>query len=187
MQNPTHKRKIREQAFKLLFQAEFKEKADAYEASNLYFDILKEEMNTISEEEFEVIKSEADKKFKLCMEKLPQIDDMINAADLGQKTERFGQVELTVTRLALYEMLYDDNVPEAVAINEAVELTKMYATAEAAGFVNGVLAQFSKDRDKSTSKGKRTQSKNALLDEKKSRKNSAKVYVGKAKKDSKAD
>lgn len=72
---------------------------------------------------------------------LPQIDEIINAAVSGWKTDRMGKVELTIIRLALYEMKYDDDVPVSVAINEAVELTKKYGSDEAPSFVNGILAK----------------------------------------------
>ena len=52
-----------------------------------------------------------------------------------------GKVELTVLRLAVYEMRYDDDIPEKVAINEAIELSKKFGGDEAPAFVNGVLAK----------------------------------------------
>ena len=53
-----------------------------------------------------------------------------------------GKVDLTVIRLAVYEMKFDESIPDGVAINEAVELAKLYGQDESAGFVNGVLAKF---------------------------------------------
>ena len=52
-----------------------------------------------------------------------------------------GKVDLTLIRLAVYEMLYEEDVPAKVAINEAVELAKMYGTDNSPSFVNGVLAK----------------------------------------------
>ncbi len=52
-----------------------------------------------------------------------------------------GKAELTILRLALYEILYDEEVPEKVAINEAVELAKRFGGNEAPAFINGVLAK----------------------------------------------
>ena len=51
------------------------------------------------------------------------------------------RVDLTIIRLALYEILFDDQVPEKVAINEAVELAKKYGGDESPAFINGVLAR----------------------------------------------
>ena len=50
-------------------------------------------------------------------------------------------MDLTIIRLALYEILFDDQVPEKVAINEAVELAKKYGGDESPAFINGVLAR----------------------------------------------
>ena len=74
-------------------------------------------------------------------EKLSGIDDMINEAVEGWSTERMMKVDLTVIRLAVYEMKYDENIPVGVAINEAVELAKRYGTDQSPSFVNGVLAK----------------------------------------------
>ena len=52
-----------------------------------------------------------------------------------------GRVELTILRLALYELRYDESVPEKVAINEAIELAKRFGGEEAPSFVNGILAK----------------------------------------------
>ena len=49
------------------------------------------------------------------------------------------KVDLSILRLAVYEMKWDDEVPVGVAINEAVELTKMFSSDEAQSFINGVL------------------------------------------------
>lgn len=57
-------------------------------------------------------------------------------------TERMGKVELTILRLAVFEILHDETVPASVAINEAVELAKKFGQDESPAFVNGVLAKF---------------------------------------------
>ena len=55
------------------------------------------------------------------IDKIPEIDAKLNEVAAGWKTKRMGKVELTILRLALFEMLYDENIPEKVSINEAVE------------------------------------------------------------------
>lgn len=60
------------------------------------------------------------------MDKIPEIDEQINEVAAGWRTKRMGKVELTILRLALFEMKYDDSIPEKVAINEAVELAKKF-------------------------------------------------------------
>ena len=73
------------------------------------------------------------------MEKIPEIDEMLNASAKGWKTSRMGRVDLTILRLAVYEMKFDEDIPEKVAINEAVELSKKFG--ESPAFINGVLAK----------------------------------------------
>lgn len=76
------------------------------------------------------------------LEKLDEIDGMINQEAKGWTTERMGKIELTILRLAIYEIKFDEDVPAGVAINEAVEIAKKFGQEESAGFVNGVLAKF---------------------------------------------
>ena len=76
------------------------------------------------------------------LEKLDEIDGMINQEAKGWTTERMGKIELTILRLAIYEIKFDEDVPAGVAINEAVEIAKIFGQEESAGFVNGVLAKF---------------------------------------------
>ena len=52
-----------------------------------------------------------------------------------------GKAELTILRLASYEMKYDDEIPEKVAINEAVELAKKFGGKDSPAFINGILAK----------------------------------------------
>ena len=53
-----------------------------------------------------------------------------------------GKVELAVLRLGAYELRYDDDIPDGVAINEAVEIAKKYETPETVKFINGILGSF---------------------------------------------
>lgn len=77
----------------------------------------------------------------MIMVKIPELDEMINQVAEGWKTRRMGKVELTILRLALYEMKYDDAIPDKVAINEAVELAKKFGGNDSPAFVNGILAK----------------------------------------------
>ena len=67
---------------------------------------------------------------------------MINKETKGWETGRMGKVDLTLIRLAVYEMKYDDDIPTGVAINEAVELAKKFGQDNSPSFINGVLAKF---------------------------------------------
>ena len=130
-----NRRTLREQVFKLLFRVEFNTKEEMEEQCRLF---LEHEEIEISEEDAEYILG----KYAAIHEKLDEVDSMINEKAKGWSTERMGTVELTIIRLAVYEMKYDETVPEGVAINEAVELAKKFGQDESAGFVNGVLAKF---------------------------------------------
>ena len=76
------------------------------------------------------------------IDKIPEIDAKLNEVAAGWKTKRMGKVELTILRLALFEMAYDDTIPEKVSINEAVELAKKFGGNDSPAFVNGILARF---------------------------------------------
>lgn len=80
-------------------------------------------------------------------EKQAEIDSVIEKYSVGWKIARISKVALAVLRLAVYEILYTD-VPVGVAINEAVELSKKYASKEDCSFVNGVLGSVAKEEKK---------------------------------------
>ncbi|MCC6807577.1 MAG: transcription antitermination factor NusB [Deltaproteobacteria bacterium] len=75
-----------------------------------------------------------------------EIDRALAAASKHWRLDRMAKVDLTILRLATYEMLFELDVPHEVVIDEAVELTKQFSTAEAAAFVNGVLAPLVEER-----------------------------------------
>lgn len=76
------------------------------------------------------------------MERLEEIDADLNQKAKGWSTDRMGKVDLTILRLAIYEIRYDEEVPTGVAINEAVELAKKFGQDSSPAFINGVLAKF---------------------------------------------
>lgn len=130
-----NRRGLREQVFKLLFRVEFNLKEEMEEQCRLF---LEHEDVEISEDDADHIVG----KYTAIHEKLEEIDTMINEKAKGWSTDRMGKVDLTIIRLAVYEMKFDDTIPEGVAINEAVELAKKFGQDESAGFINGVLAKF---------------------------------------------
>ena len=75
------------------------------------------------------------------IEHLDEIDEEISAHTKAWNLERLGKAELSILRLATYEILLDEQVPRKVAINEAVELAKKYCNEKAAPFINGVLSK----------------------------------------------
>lgn len=67
------------------------------------------------------------------------IDEVISSNLQNWKIDRISKVNLTILRLAAYEILFDENVPRNVAINEALEITRKYSDEKSVSFVNGVL------------------------------------------------
>ena len=128
------RRELREQVFLLLFRVEFNELSDMPEQMRMFL------------EDDEVKRSDEDAahitgKYDRIMEKLSDIDRQLNEKAENWNVERMGKVELTILRLALYEIKHDDDVPEKVAINEAVELAKKFGGDDSPAFINGILAK----------------------------------------------
>ncbi len=86
-------------------------------------------------------------------EKAEELDAMIEELAVGWKLQRLSGVSLAIMRLAAYEMLYVDDVPFSVAINEAVELAKKYDHDKSPKFINGILNSIA---DKCGLKGKKS-------------------------------
>ena len=78
-------------------------------------------------------------------EQSPSLDERITAASEGWTADRLGAIERNILRIALYE-LDGDEVPDEVAIDEAVTLAKRYATDDAARLVNGILGRIVRER-----------------------------------------
>ncbi len=127
------RREIREHLFRMLFRKDFHEEADLNEQIDLYFDSIEEP----KEEELTYIRE----RFYKIVEKIPEIDVILAEASSGWKLTRMGKVDLTIMRLAIYEIKYDNDIPTKVAINEAVEIAKIYGEDSSSSFVNGVLAK----------------------------------------------
>ncbi|PYK56140.1 MAG: transcription antitermination factor NusB [Verrucomicrobia bacterium] len=79
---------------------------------------------------------------------LPEIDERIRRYCENYEFRRISAVDRNVLRLAIYEMLYRDDIPPVVSINEAIELAKMYGGGESGRFVNGILDRVRKDLDR---------------------------------------
>ena len=127
----------REQVFKLLFRVEFNTPEDMPEQIKLFTECNEE---IVYQKDADYIEA----RFSKILEKLPEIDKLINENTEGWDTTRMGKVELTVLRLAVYEIVFDEDVPGSVAINEAVEIAKNYGQDNSGGFVNAILAKIVK-------------------------------------------
>ena len=118
----------REAVFTLLFETEFKQD----EAREAIYALA------LSQREIEDDPYVRDVYFGVC-EHVAEIDDLISRHSKGWKVSRISRVSRSLLRLCIYEMLYRDEIPESVSINEAVELCKKYDEEKARPFLNGVL------------------------------------------------
>ena len=126
----------REQAFLLIFESGFKnEPID--ELIDVALESRKIKMNTFSKRLLEGVNRHKN-----------EIDSIIEKNSIGWKKNRISKVAISIMRLAVYEMMYERDIPESVSINEAVEITKKYSTKDESSFVNGVLGSIAKDLEK---------------------------------------
>lgn len=121
------RREAREQAFMLVFEKSFSDLpisdiiAQATEGRDLIVDDFSYSLTC-------AVVSKAD-----------ELDAVIAENLKNWKIERLSRVVKTILRIAIYEMMYLDDVPTSVSINEAIEIAKKYATQDDASFINGVL------------------------------------------------
>ena len=121
------RRQAREQAFTLIFEKSFHPEITVEEMISMAV-----EARYLQTDEFAVLLA------KTADEQQPEIDSIIENNAIGWKKDRISRVSLSLLRLALCEMLFIEEVPTNVSINEAVELAKLYASQEDAAFINGV-------------------------------------------------
>lgn len=123
----------------MLFQTNFHEEGDRIEQADIYLEGME------SADASKKAKKELRERFQAVLEHMDEIDKKIEEKAKGWEISRLAKADLSVMRLAIFEILYDDEVPDGVAINEAVELAKRYGGDKSYGFVNGVLASVVKD------------------------------------------
>lgn len=129
------RRSLRETVFKMLFEYEFKKDENLDEFYSEALEILE-----ISDDEY------IHKAFYGVVGSTESLDSEIAATAKGWKISRISKVSLNIMRLCVYEMTFMEDVPFAVSINEAVELTKKYDDEKAPKFVNGVLNTVAKNK-----------------------------------------
>mgnify|MGYP000107518707 CR=1 FL=1 len=109
---------LREHIFRMVFGLDFNEGEEIPEQIQLYF----EQLDDVKERDMEYIREKAEH----IAEKREEIDALLNTHTKGWKTSRMNKVDLSILRVAVYEMKWDDEVPVGVAIDQAVELAKKY-------------------------------------------------------------
>ncbi|HZI44867.1 MAG TPA: transcription antitermination factor NusB [Ilumatobacter sp.] len=129
MERPDERSDARERALYLLYEAHSKGIAPA-----ATIDIQVLEPDELTQELVRGVDSN-----------LPQLDELIAAKAKGWTLTRMPVLDLSVMRLAVFELIERPHVPTAVVLNEAVELAKRYSTDDSGRFVNGVLAAIASD------------------------------------------
>lgn len=130
------RREIRDNAFKLVFEQLLRD-----DDINELYDIAEEvEEITVNDDVKKIVNG--------TIEHSQEIDEIISGYSKSRSIARISRLNLAILRIALYEAVYDDNIPVNVAISEAVNLAKTYAYQEDISFINGVLGAFARDNKK---------------------------------------
>lgn len=108
-------------------------------------------LETAHEADVFEINDDVENLFKAVDEKSEELDKIITEFSEKRQLNRIPRVSAAILRIALYEMLYDDKVPDNVAISEAVILTKKFAYEQDVQFVNGLLGAFFRTRSNENS------------------------------------
>ncbi|MEE0861550.1 MAG: transcription antitermination factor NusB [Lachnospiraceae bacterium] len=131
------RRELRENTFVMLFHKEFHDIDEMKEQFELYFEkkapMSEKDETYVSERVYDILS------------KLNEIDSDIEEASESWTISRMSKIDLSIMRLAYYEMRYDESVPLQVAINEAVEIAKLYGGDNSPSFINGVLGKLAKN------------------------------------------
>ena len=131
------RRSGRDLAFRLLFQADVG-KTSIYEVFQ-----SSREGSEATDEVWDFATELARGTWNACHE----LDPIIVRYAAGWTLSRMANADRNLLRLAIYEILYCEDIPQSVSINEAVELAKKYSTADSAKFINGILGSFARERE----------------------------------------
>lgn len=130
------RRLLREHIAQMLFIIEFHDRDDIEEQAVGYIEGIEE----CKESDASYMLTKLNK----IIEVVEDIDKVIEDASVGWNLSRMNKVDLTVLRLAVYEIQYDEDIPNKVAVNEAVEIAKKFGGDSSPSFVNGILAKIIK-------------------------------------------
>jgi len=135
-----NRKKAREEAFILLFENSF----NSYsldEILKLKSEIEVEEDKKNKTEKIEDFTKEL---FEGVKEHQEEIDSLINEHSKAWSKDRISKIAMSILRLSIFEILFREDIPSGVSINEAVELAKKYGSDEEPGFINGILGSISR-------------------------------------------
>ena len=130
------RKSARDCAFKLIFEIPFHDGQTPSERIESYFEVC--DIEDINDNDKKYISFTVTN----CFNNLEAIDEKISASLENWRLDRLSKVDLSILRLAASEIMYGDDVPFRVSVNEAVEIAKMYGEDSSSSFVNGVLSKF---------------------------------------------
>lgn len=130
------RRRAREYALQILFQIDFKGK-----------EVNKKDIEDFwsDKQESEDVKKFAEDLVRGTIKSLDDIDSKIEKVAENWVLKRMAAVDRNILRFAAYEILYRNDIPSAVTINEALEIAKKFSSSEAAPFINGILDRLAKE------------------------------------------
>ncbi len=127
------RRTARKHVMKILFQTEF----NTDEALDAIIETYSNEIEKIDSRDLYFIKSELEG----INENTDILVDTINKYATGWSVDRMNKLDVDILKIAIYEVLFCEDIPDKVAANEAVELAKEYSEDKAPGFINGILSK----------------------------------------------
>ncbi len=138
------RRELRTYTFLLLYRIFYFDKSEMEDQMEKFFEYENDIKLFGNKEPIEI--NEEDKKYIMdkvnqVIDKLDEIDALISEKAKNWTIDRIDYIDLSIIRLAYYEIKYEDDIPIGVAINEAVELAKLYGEKNSYSFVNGLLAK----------------------------------------------
>jgi len=150
-----NRRLLRQSAFKIIFSFSFNKHdidqilEDISEENDVYFEQEEDsdgkQIPQISRKHKEFL----NKLVRGTLENIESIDEVIKSSLKSWSMERIAKVDLTILRMAIYELLYAKDIPASVVINEAVELGKVFGNDDSGSFINGVLGRVVREMEES--------------------------------------
>jgi N utilization substance protein B len=134
-----NRRRAREYALRALFQREF---------TGSKQELLPDEGPSVAPGEKRETEKFADALVQGTIDNMEQIDRIIKEAAEHWEMERMAAVDRNILRFAVYEILYRNDIPSSVTINEALEIAKKYSSLESVPFINGLLDKIARDAGK---------------------------------------
>ena len=141
----------RELAVHLIYGREFTGEEPAQVIANRldkeYFTMLGQECETYSQRPNSFERAYLDKVVSGVSNRIEELNEIISKYSIGWDVSRISKLTCTVLQLSIFEILYMEDVPDGVAISEAVRIAKMYDGDDTGAFVNGILGSFVRDRN----------------------------------------